>query len=292
MRTVLKPLLLALLAVSGAHAAEPDWTAVARAIGKPGAVQPGGVYKIALPRTDLQVVVDGVTVRPALALGSWLAFAPAGADVMVMGDLVLTQEEVNPVLSRLAAGGIEVTALHNHLLRARPATLYMHVEGHGSAPALAATLSQALGASATPVGDAPAAPAAPLDLDTALIDRALGAAGKASGGVYQVSIPRPERIVSGGMPVPPSMGTATALNFQPTGGGRAAVAGDLVLTAAEVNPVLRKLREGGIEVAALHNHMLADEPRLFFVHFWANDDAGKLARGLRAALDQTAARAH
>ena len=205
-----------------------------------------------------------------------------------MGDLVLTADEVNPVMKSLAEGGIEITALHNHLLRSSPATMYMHVEGHGDPVALATALHDGLAASKTPL-QAPAAGAQPqsIDLDTAMIDKTLGFKGKVNGGVYQVGVPRAEAIKDGDMDVPPAMGSAIAINFQPTGSGKAAITGDFVLTAQEVNPVLRTLRENGIEVTALHNHMLNDEPRLFFMHFWANDDAERLAEGLRAALDQT-----
>jgi hypothetical protein len=214
---------------------------------------------------------------------------------MVMGDLVLTHEEVNPVMKVLAENGIEVTALHNHLLRSEPATMYMHVGGHGDAVKLATALREALGQSRTPLGGGTAASSQPpaatgsadqkLDLDTATIDQALGRKGKVNGGVYQVSIPRAETITDGGMEVPEAMGSAIAINFQPTGGGKAAITGDFVLTADEVNPVIRALRANGIEVTALHNHMLKDEPRLFFMHFWANEDVNKLAKGLKAALD-------
>jgi hypothetical protein len=207
---------------------------------------------------------------------------------MVMGDLVLTEGEINPVMKTLADGGIEITALHNHLLRAQPATFYMHVLGHGDPVKLARALHDGLVLSRTPLAAAPAAAAAPqpLDLDTAMIDRTLGAKGNVAGGVYQVGIKRAETIQDGGMDVPVAMGSAEAINFQPTGGGKVAITGDFVLTAKEVNPVLRALRENGIEVTALHNHMLDDEPRLFFMHFWANDDAVKLSAGLRKALDQ------
>jgi hypothetical protein len=209
---------------------------------------------------------------------------------MVMGDLVLTEQELNPVMKVLAEGGIDVTAIHNHLLRARPATMYMHVEGHGDAVKLAQVLRLALEQSKTPVAFQPAA--APTEageqgpqLDTATLERILGHQGKAaSGGVHQFSIPRAEPIADGDMPVPPSMGTGIAINFQPLDGGRAATTGDFVLTAEEVNPVLGALREHGIEVTALHNHMLHEDPRLFFMHFWGVDEAGKLAEGLRAAL--------
>jgi biotin operon repressor len=267
-------------------AAEPDWSAVGKALGKEGALQPGGVYRVALPRTDLRVTLDGVTLKAGFALGSWLGFEPAGDQAMVMGDLVLTQDEINPVMKKLEEGGIQITALHNHLLRAEPATMYMHVIGHGNPVTLATALHAGLALSKTPFEAAPAAsPPPPLDLDVASIDKILGAAGKANGGVLQYGIPRAEKIGDSGMAVPPALGSAVAINFQPTGGGKAAITGDFVLTAKEVNPVIKALRDNGIDVTALHNHMLDDQPRLFFMHFWANDDAQKLAKGLRAALD-------
>jgi biotin operon repressor len=270
--------------------AATDWAAVGQALGKTGSVQGGDVYRVGLPRSDLKVTLDGVAIKPALALGSWVAFrdtgGQAGGQGMVMGDLVLTQTEVAPVMTTLEDNGIQITGLHNHLLRASPATLYMHIDGHGDPVKLATAIHAALAKSGTPMGAAaPASPAPPLDLDTAMLDRTLGAKGAVNGGVYQFSIPRADAPKAGGMPVPPPMGSAIAINFQPTGGGKAATTGDFVLTADEVNPVIKALRSGGIEVTALHNHMLDDEPRLFFMHFWANDDAGKLAKGLRGALD-------
>ena len=285
-------LVLALALASPAHA-ETDWKRVDEALGRQGADQPGGVHKFGFPRTDLKVTLDGVAIEPALALGSWLAFQPArGDEAMVMGDLVLTQEEVNPVMSRLAEGGIEITALHNHLLRSQPATMYMHVEGHSDPVRLAQALRAALERSGTPLG-APAKPspdagAQGAGLDTAAIERALGRKGTANGKVLQVSVPRAGPVADGGMAVPPAMGSAEAINFQAAGEGKAATTGDFVLTAEEVNPVLRALREHGIEVTALHNHMLDDQPRLFFMHFWGVDEPGKLAEGLKAALDKVA----
>jgi hypothetical protein len=284
---------LAALAIPAAtQAAEPWEDAIAASLGKQGTEMPGGVYRVGLPRSDIKVTVGGVTLKPSLALGSWVAFMRHGEgdQVMVMGDLVLTDAEVNPVMKRLAEGGIEITALHNHLLSSTPHTMYMHIAGQGDGAKLAAALHAALTLSKTPFPAAKtgaAAPAAaPLDLDTAGIDSALGHKGKANGGVYAVSVSRAETLREGGMAIPDAMGTGIGINFQPTGKGRAASAGDLVLTANEVNPVLRTLRANGIEIEALHNHMLDEEPRLFFMHFWANDDAVKLARGLRAALDQ------
>jgi hypothetical protein len=280
-----------LAATSPAQAqAQASWDKVAAALGKSGTEMPGGVYRVGLPRTDLHVTLDDVEIKPTLALGSWLAFKTMGTDTMVMGDLVLTESEISPVMKQLAYGGIEITALHNHLLRAQPATFYMHVLGHGDPVKLATALHQGLALSKTPFGNAtpPAAGSPPpkIDLDTAMIDRTLGGKGQIAGGVYQVNIPRAEKIMDAGMDVPVAMGSAEAMNFQPTGGGKAAITGDLVLTAQEVNPVLRALRDNGIEVTALHNHMLDDQPRLFFMHFWANDDAEKLAKGLRNALDK------
>jgi len=271
-----------------AFAAGEDWSAVGAALGKTGTEMPGGVYRVGLPRTDLHVTVDGVAIKPGFALGSWLAFRNHGGTAMVMGDLVLTDDEVNPVMKKLAEGGIEITALHNHLLRAQPAPYYMHVLGSGDPVRLARALHDGLALSHTPLAAAPPAAGAPapLDLDTAMVDRTLGAKGKEMGGIYQISIKRAEDIQDNGMEVPVAMGSGEAINFQPTGGGKAAITGDFVLTAKEVNPVLRALRENGIEVMALHNHMLDDEPRLFFMHFWAHDDAQKLATGLRRALDQ------
>jgi hypothetical protein len=270
-------------------AAEDEWQArVGTALGKPGAAMPGGIYRVGLPRTDLKVTLDGVELKAGFALGSWLTFEKMGEEGMVMGDLVLTMDEVSPVMKKLIEGGIEVTALHNHLLRNQPFTMYMHVLGHDDPVKLAAALHDALSESKTPLS-APSSTAAappPLDLDTATIDAALGAKGTNNGGVYQFGIPRAEPIKEGRMNVPPAMGSAIAINFQSTGGGMAAITGDFVLIAKEVGPVEKALRDNGIEITALHNHMLDDEPRLFFMHFWANDDAKKLAEGLKAALAQ------
>jgi hypothetical protein len=271
---------------SSAAPAAQDWTPVAEALGKSGTEMPGGIYRIGLPRTDLKVTLDGVLLKPGFALGSWVAFQPMGKDAMVMGDLVLTGDEIEPVMKKLQEGGLEVTALHNHLLRASPEPFYMHISGHGESVALAHAIHDALVLSKTPLGNAPAAAEAKIDLDTAMLDRTLGANGKPAGGVYQFGIPRAEAIHVHGMTVPPAMGVAEGINFQPTGNGKAAITGDFVLTATEVTPVMRTLRENGIDVTAMHNHMLDDQPRLFFMHFWANGDAASLAKGLRAALDK------
>jgi hypothetical protein len=278
--------LLALALCASVSAAEIDWSKVDQALGKKGSDQPGGVHKYGLPRSDLNVTVDGVAIKPALALGSWLAFQPTADGAMFMGDLVLTDTEISPVMQRLIEGGVEITAVHNHLLRTSVPVFYMHVGGHGDPVKMAETLHAGLALSKTPFGQSsPSQTPAPLELDTAAIERTLGYKGTANGGVYQFSIPRAEAVSEGGMAIPASMGTATALNFQPTGGGKAAITGDFVLLGSEVNPILKTLRQHGIEVTALHSHMIDDAPHLFFMHFWANEDAQRLAQGLRAAVD-------
>lgn len=283
------------LAATAATAQRPtptSWTAVEDALGRKGAMQPGSVIKFSFPRSDLSVSVGGVTLKPALALGGWVAFKEiAGGQAIAMGDLVLMEDEVSHVMAALQAGGVEQTALHNHVLKESPRVMYMHILAKGDPTKIARAIHDALGQSKTPLGPAsPPSATSAADLDTAGIARALGVTGKLNGVVYQATVPRSEKIMEMGTEVPASMGVATAINFQPTGGGRAAITGDFVLRGSEVNPVIRALRENGIEVTAVHSHMLDEEPRLFFMHFWANDDAVRLAHGLRAALDRTASK--
>jgi Domain of Unknown Function (DUF1259) len=265
-----------------------DWKDVEQAIGRAGYVLPGDVYKVSFPRSDLTVTADGVTIKPALALGSWAAFKEiGGGHVMTMGDLVLLESEVTPVIDELQKGGVDQTALHNHLLGESPHVMYVHFTGHGDAAKLARALHDALALTKTPMEPPPAPPATPpaIDLPTADLDHIIGHSGKVAGGTYQFALARAETIMEHGVEIPPSM-MNIPLNFQPTGNGRAAITGDFVLIASEVNPVIRTLRGGGITVTALHSHMLEETPRLFFMHFWANDDAKKLATTLRSALDR------
>jgi hypothetical protein len=285
--------LLTLLAATAfptlAGAAEIDWKKVDGALGKTAAVS-GEVHRYGLPRSDLQVTLDGVTIKPALALGGWVAFAPMHGEVMVMGDLVLLETEIAPVMTKLLDGGLDITAVHNHILRASPATFYMHVGGHGDPEKMAAVIRSALAASKTPFDPPPttAGPAPAVDLDTAKLDQIIGVKGTAAGGVYQFGVPRRDPPMESGMPVTGPLGGANAINFQPTGNGKAAITGDFLVTGNEVNPLIRALRAGGIEVTAIHSHMLDEQPRMFFIHFWANDDAEKLARSVRTALETTA----
>ena len=273
-----------------AVAADPDWKAVEQALGKSGSMMPGDVYRIGMPRTDLSVTVKGVPIKAGFALGSYAAFKQVGDQAMVMGDLVLLDQEVPAVMSGLLSGGIDVTAVHNHLNEMTPHVMYMHYEGHGDAVQMAKALRQALSASATPLGGSASAPAATggPTLDTQQIGQALGRQGRdIGGGVYQVTVARAESITGGGHPFLPAMGVTTVMNFQPLPDGKAAITGDFVLIDKEVNAVARALRQNGIDVTAIHNHGLNDTPRLFYMHFWAADDAAKLAQGLKAALALT-----
>jgi hypothetical protein len=286
--------ILLIAALSGtptiASSAEIDWKRVDEVLNKTAAVS-GDVHRYGLPRSDLHVTLDGVTIKPALALGGWVAFAPMHGEAMVMGDLVLLETEITPVMTKLLEGGLDITAIHNHILRASPATFYMHVGGHGDPEKMATLIRLALSsASKTPFAPpaTTAGPAPTVDLDTAKLDEIMGVKGTANGGVYQFGVPRRDPPTESGMQVNAALGGANAIGFQPTGNGNAAITGDFLVTGSEVNPLIRALRAGDIEVTAIHSHMLDEQPRMFFIHFWANDDAVKLAHGIRAALDKTA----
>jgi Domain of Unknown Function (DUF1259) len=288
----------AVLGTGGAAAGAPstqvadvDWTAVQDALGRPGTMMPGDVFRIGMPRSDLKVTVNGVPVQAGFALGSYAAFKQMDAEAMVMGDLVLLDEEVNPVMSGLFDNGFEISGLHNHLNNMSPHVMYMHYEGHGDALLLAQGLHQALSASKTPLSPAvpppAAAPPTGPQLDVGLLDGTLGYAGRANGSVVQYTVGRAETIIENGHTLLPAMGVATAINFQPSGPTTASITGDFALMAGEVNAVAGALRANGIDVTASHQHHLNEQPRLFYMHFWANGDPAALAQGLRAALDQT-----
>jgi len=279
-----------------------DWTIVDQAMGRAGAMQPGNVQRYAFPRSDLQVTVRGTVVKAPFALGTHIEMLPVGdGNVMYMGDLVLTEDEVSPVLSALQQGGIDLAALHNHLLGESPRVMYLHIGGNGDPVQVATTIHTALGQTKTPITAAPSiAPASDTGLDTKQLDQLLGYAGKANGGVYQFSVPRAEKIVDSGMTganmpgmdpmgieLPPAIGVATAINFQATGDGKALITGDFVLLGGEIASVSRILQGSGIDVTAVHSHSYTESPRLFYLHFFANDDPAKLAASLRAALNQT-----
>jgi hypothetical protein len=262
---------------------------LSKTLGHSASVQPGDVFKVGLPRTDLHVRVGQVEIKPALALGGWLAFKETNHGVMVMGDLVLTEDEVALITAKLQATGLQQTAIHNHLLHESPRVVYMHVVGHGECSQLATSLRDALAVTKLPAA-APPSPQTTAELtglNQVQLEQALGRKGKVNGGVLQFSVPRAETITDNGMEIPPAMGTATAINFQPTGNGNAAITGDFALLSTEVNPVIAVLNENGISVTALHSHMLTESPRLFFMHFWADSNAMKLASALHDALAKT-----
>jgi hypothetical protein len=287
-------LVVSLQTISPAQAAgeqKPgEWKAVEDVFGFPAANLPGGVARFNMPRKDLHVTVGGTEVKPGLALGGWAAFHRMGDnDAMIMGDLVLTEDEVAPVMKALQDGGVEVTALHNHLNGESPKIMYIHMGGHGDPVKFARTIKQAVGLTKTPIPQGPAAKenAADVGLDVTALDKIMGRQGSVSGGVLHYNVPRAEKLTEEGMETPPSMGAGTVINFQPTGNGRAAIAGDFAMTGKEVGPVMKVLEDNGIQPVALHSHALDDLPRLFYMHFWANDDAVKLAKALRSAIDET-----
>jgi hypothetical protein len=274
---------------AAAAAAEPDWSAVDKVLGSTGNALPSGVWRWGWPRTDLNVTIGGVKVEAGLALGAWAGFLRAGTgeEVMTMGDFVLLDPEVNPVVSALEGNGLEVTAIHNHLLNETPHVAYLHFSGHGDAVTLAKGLKAALEKTKTPRASS-GAKTEPSAADLAVFKRlqdALGHTGTMAGRILQVSVPRAEKIEEHGMEVPASMSMANPMNFQVVG-DRVATTGDFVLVALEVNPVIRELRAGGVDVTALHSHMLEESPRLFFMHFWAVDTPEKVGGALKAALSK------
>ena len=263
-----------------------DWKSVADVFGFPGDVLPGGVIRFNMPRKDLHVSVGGTEIKPGLALGGWAFHMVGKNDAMVMGDLVLTEEEVAPVMKTLEDGGVEVTALHNHLIGESPRILYIHMGGHGDPVKMARTIKQAVALTKTPLPQGGGAKESEdLGFDVAAVEKILGHPGTMSGGVLHVNVPRAEKLTEEGMDTPPSMGAGTSINFQPTGNGKAAIAGDFAMRWKEVGPVTKVLQDNGVQAVALHSHALNDVPRLFYMHFWANDDAVKLAKTLRSALD-------
>jgi hypothetical protein len=271
--------------------AQVDSIALEKAFGKKGTVQ-GNVYRVTFPRTDLKVTIDGFPVAPGLALTSWVAIHKMGQTSMMMGDFVMLDAEEPAVVAKLVSLGLGVTAIHNHLVNEKPAIKFLHFSGSGDAVKLAEDIKSAFALTGTPLGQAPApaagtppAPAANA-IDWSAVEAVLGTKGKKAGAVISYSFPRNEKLLESGMEMPPAMGMATGINLQMEN-GKAGTTGDFVLLADEVNPVVNALVEHGINVTAIHNHMLYDEPRLFMLHFWGVGDPGKIATGLKAALDQT-----
>jgi hypothetical protein len=265
-----------------------DWKSVTDALGRTGKFGDSNtVYRIPLVRSDLQVVTVGVPIKPGLSLGGYVAFAKYDDATMVMGDLVVTEAELPKVTDALQSHGIEQTALHKHLLEQSPQVWWTHIHAMGDPAKLAAGVKAALDATAIAPAAAPSAQQPPVDLDTAGIDVALGRKGNSDGGLYKFNLARQDTIVDDGHVVPPTFGVTTTVNFQPLGEGKAAINGDVVMTGPEVQKVIQALRAGNISLVTVHNHSLTDEPRLFYLHYWAVDDAVTLANAMRAALDAT-----
>jgi hypothetical protein len=256
------------------------------ALGRSGQ-KTGDVYRVGLPRADLQVTVHGLAIKPGLALGSWAAFTGTDDHAMVMGDLVLLEGEVNPVIDKLRDSGFEITAIHNHLIDETPHVLYVHYMSHGAASQLATALKAALSASKTPLGKpAPSTEESAPPAWVNAVQDSVGRKGNFNGGVLSYGVARNDQVTMEGMAVAPAAGVAEAINFQAADAGQVATTGDFVLTASEVNPVLSELRAHGIAVTALHSHMLAEQPRLFFMHFWAVGDPQSVGAGIKAALSR------
>jgi len=261
-----------------------DPSAIDSILGRSGQ-KTADVYKLAFSRTDLHVTVRGLAIKPGLALGSWAAFSGTDSHAMVLGDLVLLEAELNPVMDKLRGEGFEITAVHNHLMDEAPQVLYMHYMGHGPASHLATSLKAAVSVSKTPL-EKPAPPAeepGPPAWVTTVQD-SVGRNGAFKGGVLSYGVPRSDEITANGTTIAPAAGVAEAINFQAADSGLVATTGDFVLTAAEVNPVLSAFRAHQIAMTALHSHMLTEQPRLFFLHFWAVGDSQSVGAGIKAAL--------
>ncbi|MEU6409076.1 DUF1259 domain-containing protein [Microbispora sp. NPDC046933] len=264
---------------------DSDWKATAQALGRSGKLSADHtVYRVGFPRSDLKVTSKGVAIKPGFALGSYAAFARYGdGKAMMMGDLVITEDELGKVTNALQAAGISQTALHKHLLAHEPPVWWTHIHATGDPVGIARRIRAALDQTATPPASPPSSPPA-IDLDTAAVDAALRAKGTNDGGIYKFTFARREHVSSGNRIAPAGMGVSTGLNFQPTGGGKAAINGDFVMTAPEVQNVIRALRRGGVDIVELHNHTLDDQPRMFYMHFWAVGDPVKLARTLHEGV--------
>jgi hypothetical protein len=286
-RTLL-PMLLVLNALPGFASAQSSlgapWDSVGRILKTSGALT-GGYYRYGWPRRDLTLRIGDVTVSPALAHGAWAGFSGDPTDATMMGDLVLTSDELKPVLAELARQRIAVTAIHNHLVGEQPQIIYVHFHGRGNALELAVRFDRVLALTGAP-RPVTVAPPQPVTIDTALVFGTLGLAGRAQGAVAQIStVLVPGTVTMHGRPVTPALGYGTPINIQAVGPDRAVAAGDFAVLAAKLAPVLEALTAHGITATALHSHLVEDEPRIYYMHFWADGPLPDVLRGLRAALD-------
>lgn len=274
---------------SPATTTDSDWKSVSDALGRTGKLGDNNTaYRVALTRNDLQVTSYGVAIKPGLSFGGYAVFVRYDNTTLLMGDLVIAEPEVPKVIDVLQSHGIAQTALHKHLLEHTPPVWWMHIHGMGDATQLAQGLRAGL--DATSIGPPTPQPAQqpPVDIDVDGVQAALGRKGTQDGGLLKFSTPRKDTIVEDGRVLPAlSLNLTTVINFQPVGGGRAAINGDFILTDLEIQKVIQALRRGNIQIVEVHNHGLTEQPRLFYMHFWAVDDAVALAKALRPALDAT-----
>lgn len=261
------------------------WEDVEKIIGKTGKLQ-GDVFKITFPRSDLNVKVDGVKIEPALALTGWIAFKKMGAEAMLMGDMVLLETEVEPAMKKAVESGLEITALHNHVLKETPQVMYMHVGGTGSPAGLAQKIKSVISQTKIPLSQPKPNQTAQSKINWSGVQSIMGTKGQMAGDILQISVPRADKVTENGDEIPTAMGMATSINFQKVK-DKAVTTGDFVLTGDEVNPVIKALVQHNIAVTAVHNHMLTDNPRIFFLHFWGNDTPENLAKGLKDAVAKT-----
>ena len=290
MRNLFSPtVMLAVLAFGAASAATMDSAAIDTNLGRSGQAMDGGVYRVAFPRSDLTVKIGSVPLLPGFALGGYAAFVPANDRALVVGDLVLLDSEIQPVMESLEKSGYQITAVHNHLRDEQPHVMYMHIMAEGDPGTLAKNLRAALALSKTPLGPMAKAVAQPLPFKEA-IEQGLGRSGKVNGRVLSIGVPRSETITMDGVTIPPAAGVATAMNFQDAGNGSVATTGDFVLLPAEVPEVQKALLGHGFEVTALHSHMLGDSPHVFYMHFWAVGKPAAIAAGLKDALSHVDAK--
>jgi hypothetical protein len=285
MKQIILVTILLICSSSFVLAEQRDWQGVETALGRKGIVQ-DDMLKLSFPRSDLKVTVGEVLVESGLALTSWIGFKGTEKNVMIMGDLVLLEREVSPVMAQLVAKGIEVTALHNHILSESPTVMYLHFSGNGNPRKLAEAMRSSLSMTGTPMEAQQPAATQTTAVDWTKVETIFAKTGQKKGNILQLGFPRKETIKEHGMDVPPYMGMATGINMQAVG-NKAATTGDFVLLADEVNPVVKALTRHNIAVTAIHSHMLHESPRLFFLHFWGFDEPEKLASGLKAALDKT-----
>lgn len=262
-----------------------DWhQAVDQALAK-GAAKPDDIYSVSMPRDDLRITRAGVPLRSAMDFSSGISFKPMGDAVMAMGELAVTDDEVAGVLTRLEQHGIEVAAVHKHVLKTIPPMMWIHVKAHGDAATIAANVKDALSATGTRFPSQSAGASPPTGLRTAALSEIVGSKGEETGGVLQFRLPIVQGIRESGMDLPAGMGPQIELNMQSVGSGRAVATGEFPVVAAQVNPVVRTMREQGFEVVEVHNHMLTEEPRMFWVHFWGADEPARLATRMRTVVD-------